>query len=53
VLRLVESAGRAETIARRLGDLALAGVDEIIVDVGRDGDAEADHAVLRDAASSR
>lgn len=53
VLRVVDSAGRAGLVASRLAALAEAGVDEVIVDVDpRDGDAAADHAVLRDAAVS-
>ncbi len=52
VLRLVESIGRVNEIARRLGELTRAGVDEIIVDV-EPSDAAADHAILRDAASNR
>jgi probable F420-dependent oxidoreductase len=54
VLRLVESAGRAGDVARRIGDLVRAGVDEIIVDIDPlDGDAVSDHEVLRNAASAR
>jgi alkanesulfonate monooxygenase SsuD/methylene tetrahydromethanopterin reductase-like flavin-dependent oxidoreductase (luciferase family) len=53
VARIVDSAGRADVVASRLADLAKAGVDEVIVDVDPvDGDAVADHAVLRDAAVS-
>lgn len=53
VLRVIDSAGRAGLVASRLADLAKAGVDEVIVEVDpRDGDAVADHAVLRDAAES-
>ena len=55
VLRLVESAGRLDTVARRLADLHAAGVDEIIVDTsaGRpDGDLKAEHDLLRDAGSA-
>lgn len=53
VLRLVESAGACDVVARRIPDLVRAGVDEIIVDVVRDGgDLEADHDLLRDAAVS-
>ena len=53
VLRIIDSVGRADFVASRLADLAKAGVDEVIVDVDqRDGDAVADHAVLRDAAVS-
>ncbi|MBC6457878.1 TIGR03619 family F420-dependent LLM class oxidoreductase [Actinomadura sp. HBU206391] len=54
VLRLVASAGRAGEVARRIGELGRAGVDEIIVDVDPlDGTAAADHDLLRDAASAR
>jgi probable F420-dependent oxidoreductase len=54
VLRLVESTGRADEVARRIGELGRAGVDEIIVDVDPvNGDARADHEMLRDAAASR
>ncbi|GAA2082552.1 TIGR03619 family F420-dependent LLM class oxidoreductase [Actinomadura alba] len=54
VLRIVSSAGRAADIARRIGALGAAGVDEVIVDVDPlDGDAGSDHAVLRDAVSAR
>jgi probable F420-dependent oxidoreductase len=53
VLRLVDSVGRAGSVASRLGDLVKAGVDEVIVDVDpAGGDPVADHAVLRDAAAS-
>jgi probable F420-dependent oxidoreductase len=53
VARIVDSAGRAGVVASRLADLARAGVDEVIVDVDPlDGDAVADHAILRDAAVS-
>lgn len=53
VLRLVESAGACDVVAQRIPDLVRAGVDEIIVDVVRDGgDLEADHDLLRDAAVS-
>jgi probable F420-dependent oxidoreductase len=52
VLRLVESTGRAAEVATRIGDLAKAGVGEIIVDVDPlDGDAAGDHAILRDASN--
>jgi probable F420-dependent oxidoreductase len=51
VLRVVESAGRAEVVADALADLAAAGVDEIIVDVDdREEGAAVDHTVLRAAA---
>ncbi|MDN3359391.1 TIGR03619 family F420-dependent LLM class oxidoreductase [Actinomadura sp. DC4] len=54
VLRLVESSGRAAEVARRITELAQAGVNEIIVDVDPvDGDAQADHDLLRDAADAR
>lgn len=54
VLRLVESTGRADEVARRIGELGRAGVDEIIVDVDPvNGDARADHELLRDAAAGR
>lgn len=53
VLRLVESAGACDVVAQRIPDLVRAGVDEIIVDVVRDGgDLRADHDLLRDAAVS-
>jgi probable F420-dependent oxidoreductase len=53
VLRIVESAGRAAQVAKRLAELEQAGVDEVIVDVHPfDGDPIADHAVLRDAAQT-
>jgi probable F420-dependent oxidoreductase len=45
VLRIVEATGKAGEVAARLGDLARAGVGEVIVDVQ---DATADHDVLRD-----
>ena len=48
VLRIVQSGGRADDVARRIGELDRAGVGEIVVDVQ---DAVADHAVLRDGAS--
>jgi probable F420-dependent oxidoreductase len=54
VLRLIESAGRAGEVARRIGELGRAGVNEIIVDVDPlDGDPVSDHELLRDAASAR
>ncbi|HEX3790369.1 MAG TPA: TIGR03619 family F420-dependent LLM class oxidoreductase [Pseudonocardiaceae bacterium] len=54
VLRLVESTGRAEQVADRLGELATAGVGEIIVDVDpATGDPRADHDILRQAAIGR
>jgi probable F420-dependent oxidoreductase len=49
VLRLVESAGRLDDVARRWGELADAGVDEIIVDATHDGDPARDHDLLRAA----
>ncbi|WNV85650.1 TIGR03619 family F420-dependent LLM class oxidoreductase [Umezawaea sp. Da 62-37] len=49
VLRIVQTAGQADAVARRLGDLAKAGVGEVVVDVDVD-DAAAEHAVLRDGA---
>jgi len=49
VLRIVQAAGRADEVARRLGELAKAGVHEVVVDVE---DAAADHAVLRDGTSA-
>ena len=51
VLRIVQTAGQAEEIARQIPALAAAGVDEIIVDVDWDGDLDAQHAILRRAAS--
>jgi probable F420-dependent oxidoreductase len=54
VLRLVESAGRAGEVARRIGELGRAGVDEIVIDVDPlDGDAVSDHELLRDAVRAR
>lgn len=50
VLRIVDSAGRADEVAAHLGALAAAGIDEVIVEVAESGDAAADHAVLRSAA---
>jgi probable F420-dependent oxidoreductase len=47
VLRLVDSAGRSDEVADRLGALARAGVDEVIVDVAwSDGDPAADYGRL-------
>jgi probable F420-dependent oxidoreductase len=44
VLRIVDSAGRSGDVARRLPELARAGVDEVIVDVAwSDGDPAADY----------
>ena len=51
VLRIVQTAGQAEEIARQIPALAAAGVDEIIVDLDWDGDLDAQHAILREAAS--
>jgi probable F420-dependent oxidoreductase len=43
VLRIVDSAGRSDEVARRLPELGRAGVDEVIVDVAwADGDPAAD-----------
>jgi probable F420-dependent oxidoreductase len=53
VLRIVESAGSAEGVARALPELAAAGVDEIIVDVPwDDGGPPAAAAALREAAAA-
>jgi probable F420-dependent oxidoreductase len=50
VVRIVESLGNAELVARSLRAMQSAGVDEIIVDVPVQGDgAAADLAILRDA----
>ena len=38
VLRIVDSAGRSDEVARRLPELEAAGVDEVIVDLDWDGD---------------
>jgi probable F420-dependent oxidoreductase len=52
VLRIVESGGRAQELARKLPALEAAGVGEIIVDADWDGgDPAHDYAVLRDGAS--
>jgi probable F420-dependent oxidoreductase len=51
VLRLVESAGRLDEVARSLGALSAAGVDEIIVDVSV-ATSQTDHDLLRDAVTS-
>lgn len=51
VLRLVGSLGQEEVIAARLGDLAAAGVQEIVVDLDLDGDPRGPHDVLRAAAA--
>jgi probable F420-dependent oxidoreductase len=51
VLRVVESAGHSDELARRIPELAAAGVDEIIVDTRvEDGDAADVYMRLRDAA---
>lgn len=53
VLRIVESAGACDAVAARLPALIAAGVDEIVVDVVRDGgDPAADHDVLRHGAAA-
>lgn len=53
VLRIVESAGRAETVAKALPALAAAGVDEVIVDLSWEADDQAEQlAVLRAAAEA-
>lgn len=53
ILRIVNSASRAEHVAAHLNALAQAGVHEVIVETGPEsGDAVADHSVLRDAADS-
>lgn len=50
VLRIVDSAGRSSDVARRLPELARAGVDEVIVDVAwSDGDPGADYERMRAA----
>jgi probable F420-dependent oxidoreductase len=51
VLRIVQSAGRADEVARRIPELAAAGVDEVIVDLDWDGDLGAQQALLRGAAA--
>jgi probable F420-dependent oxidoreductase len=51
VLRLVQSAGKADEVARQIPALAAAGVDELIVDLDWDGDLVAQHAILREAAA--
>jgi probable F420-dependent oxidoreductase len=49
VLRIVESRGRPEVVAERLGELADAGVDEVIVDVPVEAEPAArDLALLRE-----
>lgn len=49
VLRLVESAGRSDEVARALPALARAGVDEIIVNVDWGGKPDEEYARMRDA----
>lgn len=52
VVRIVDSAGRSEVVARRLPALARAGVDDVIVDVDwAGGDIAAVHERLRTAAA--
>jgi probable F420-dependent oxidoreductase len=51
VLRIVQSAGRAEEVARQIPALAATGVAEIIVDLDWDADLEAQHDLLRGAAA--
>jgi hypothetical protein len=51
VLRVVQSAGRADEMARQIPALAAAGVDEIIVDLDWGADLEAQHAALREGAA--
>ena len=51
VLRLVQTAGKADEVARRIPALAAAGVDELIVDLDWDDDLVAQHATLRAAAA--
>ncbi len=51
VLRIVEAAGRAADVAARLGELAEAGIDEIIIDPSWEGDLASDCALLKDAAA--
>jgi probable F420-dependent oxidoreductase len=50
VLRVVQSAGKADEVARQLPSLVAAGVDEVIVDLDWDGDLDAQQATLRGAA---
>jgi probable F420-dependent oxidoreductase len=53
VLRIVETAGRSDDVAARLPELAIAGVDEIIVDVRWDGgDPAAEAATLLDRSAT-
>jgi probable F420-dependent oxidoreductase len=52
VLRIVDTAGRSDELARRLPELAAAGVDEVIVDVDwADGDPAGDYDRLAGAAA--
>jgi alkanesulfonate monooxygenase SsuD/methylene tetrahydromethanopterin reductase-like flavin-dependent oxidoreductase (luciferase family) len=51
VLRIVQSAGRADEVARRIPALVEAGVDELIVDLDWDADLDAQHARLREGAA--
>jgi probable F420-dependent oxidoreductase len=51
VLRIVQSAGKADEVARQIPALAAAGVGELIVDLDWDGDLSAQHATLREAAA--
>jgi probable F420-dependent oxidoreductase len=51
VLRVVQSAGGAEEVARRIPALAAAGVAEIIVDLDWDADLASQHDLLRGAAA--
>ena len=55
VLRVVDTAGRSEQLARELGALSAAGVDEVVVDVSWQdgGDPAGEIARLRDAADRR
>ena len=53
VLRIIDSAGRAELVAESLPSLAQAGVDEVIVDLSWEGDDQAEQlAVLRAGAAA-
>ncbi|WP_236826794.1 MULTISPECIES: TIGR03619 family F420-dependent LLM class oxidoreductase [unclassified Blastococcus] len=47
VLRLVDSAGRSDEVARRLPELAAAGVDEVVVDVDWADDGDPGRAAAR------
>jgi probable F420-dependent oxidoreductase len=51
VLRIVQSAGHADEVARQIPALVAAGVDEIIVDLDWDGSLDAQHATLREGAA--